>query len=186
MLYKNFPQKNGYPNISVILCIEKKGYVIMKTDKKNSYEKVEASIKLHLLCIQMLFILGLVIEGQTCPDWEEFKTSIFLIITGIVISTIIFNIVLNKWFLYYLRQQLELPAPARNDVMNRYIVKGYLDFSFIISFWVVASIFCYNAGCFVSDPVITVLIILSLTIVVYFASKGGAIEEDTLSLLTMN
>lgn len=50
----------------------------------------------------------------------------------------------------------------------------------------VASIFCYNAGCFASDPVITVLIILSLTIVVYFSSKGGAIEEDTLSLLTMN
>ena len=49
----------------------------MKANKKNSYEKVEASIKLHLLCIQMLFILGLVIEGQTCPDLEEFKTSIF-------------------------------------------------------------------------------------------------------------
>ena len=48
----------------------------MKANKKNSYEKVEASIKLHLLCIQMLFILGLVIEGQTCPDCEEFKTSI--------------------------------------------------------------------------------------------------------------
>ena len=26
----------------------------MKANKKNSYEKVEASIKLHLLCIQML------------------------------------------------------------------------------------------------------------------------------------
>ena len=48
----------------------------MKANKKNSYEKVEASIKLHLLCIQMLFILGLVIEGQTCPDLKEFKTSI--------------------------------------------------------------------------------------------------------------
>lgn len=153
---------------------------------KKSYEKVEAAIKLHLLCIQMLFIFGLVIEGQTCPDWEEFETSIFLIIIGIVISTIIFNTVSNKWFLYYLRQQLELPAPVRNDVMNRYIVKGYLNFSFIIPFWVVASIFCYNAGCLVSDPVITVLIILGLTIVIYFTSKGGAIEEDVLSLLAEN
>ena len=117
----------------------------MKANKKNSYEKVEASIKLHLLCIQMLFILGLVIEGQTCPDLKEFKTSIFLIITGIVVSTIIFNIVLNKWFLHYLYQQLELPAPVRNDKKNRYIVKGYLDFSFTIPFCVVASIFCYNA-----------------------------------------
>lgn len=42
----------------------------MKADNKNSYEKVKASIKSHLLCIQMLFILGLVIEGQTCPDCE--------------------------------------------------------------------------------------------------------------------
>lgn len=155
----------------------------MKANKKNSYEKVEASIKLHLLCIQMLFILGIVIEGQTCPDWEEFKISIFLIITGIVISTIIFNIVLNKWFLHYLYHQLELPAPVRNDKKNRYIVKGYLDFSFTIPFCVVASIFCYNAGCFTSNPVITVLIILSLTIVIYFASRGGVIEEDTLTLL---
>ena len=155
----------------------------MKANKKNSYEKVEASIKLHLLCIQMLFILGLVIEGQTCPDLKEFKTSIFLIITGIVVSTIIFNIVLNKWFLHYLYQQLELPAPVRNDKKNRYIVKGYLDFSFTIPFCVVASIFCYNAGCFESNPAITVLIILSLTIVIYFASRGEAIEEDTLTLL---
>ena len=155
----------------------------MKANKKNSYEKVEASIKLHLLCIQMLFILGLVIEGQTCPDLKEFKTSIFLIITGIVVSTIIFNIVLNKWFLHYLYQQLELPAPVRNDKKNRYIVKGYLDFSFTIPFCVVASIFCYNAGCFESNQAITVLIILSLTIVIYFASRGGAIEEDTLTLL---
>lgn len=155
----------------------------MKANKKNSYEKVEASIKSHLLCIQMLFILGLVIEGQTCPDLEEFKTSIFLIITGIVIATIIFNIILNKWFLYYLHQQLELPAQIRNDRKNRYIVKGYLDFSFTIPFCVVASIFCYNAGCFTSNPAITVLIILSLTIVIYFASRGGAIEEDTLTLL---
>lgn len=155
----------------------------MKANKKNSYEKVEASIKLHLLCIQMLFILGLVIEGQTCPDLKEFKTSIFLIITGIVVSTIIFNIVLNKWFLHYLYQQLELPAPVRNDKKNRYIVKGYLDFSFTIPFCVVASIFCYNAGCFESNPAITVLIISSLTIVIYFASRGGVIEEDTLTLL---
>ena len=155
----------------------------MKANKKNSYEKVEASIKLHLLCIQMLFILGLVIEGQTCPDLKEFKTSIFLIITGIVVSTIIFNIVLNKWFLHYLYQQLELPAPVRNDKKNRYIVKGYLDFSFTIPFCVVASIFCYNAGCFESNPTIIVLIILSLTIVIYFASRGGAIEEDALTLL---
>ena len=155
----------------------------MKANKKNSYEKVEASIKLHLLCIQMLFILGLVIEGQTCPDLKEFKTSIFLIITGIVVSTIIFNIVLNKWFLHYLYQQLELHAPVRNDKKNRYIVKGYLDFSFTIPFCVVASIFCYNAGCFESNPAITVLIISSLTIVIYFASRGGAIEEDTLTLL---
>lgn len=158
----------------------------MKTDKEKSYEKVEAAIKLYLLCIQMLFIFGLVIEGQTCPDWEKLETSIFLIITGIVILTIIFNIVSNKWFLHYLRQQLELPTPVRDDVMNRYIVKGYLDFSFIIPFWVVASIFCYNAGCFVSNPIITVLIILSLTIVIYFASKVGAIEEDVLSLLAVN
>ena len=155
----------------------------MKANKKNSYEKVEASIKLHLLCIQMLFILGLVIEGQTCPDLKEFKTSIFLIITGIVVSTIIFNIVLNKWFLHYLYQQLELPAPVRNDKKNRNIVKGYLDFSITIPFCVVTSIFCYNAGCFESNPAITVLIILSLTIVIYFASRGGAIEEDTLTLL---
>lgn len=155
----------------------------MKANKKNSYEKVEASIKLHLLCIQMLFILGLVIEGQTCPDLKEFKTSIFLIITGIVVSTIIFNIVLNKWFLHYLYQQLEFPAPVRNDKKNRYIVKCYLDFSFTIPFCVVASIFCYNAECFESNPAITVLIILSLTIVIYFASRGGAIEEDTLTLL---
>ena len=155
----------------------------MKANKKNSYEKVEASIKLHLLCIQMLFILGLVIEGQTCPDLKEFKTSIFLTITGIVVSTIIFNIVLNKWFLHYLYQQLELPAQVRNDKKNRYIVKGYLDFSFTIPFCVVASIFCYNAGCFESNPAITVLIILSLTIVIYFTSRGGAIEEDTLTLL---
>ena len=155
----------------------------MKANKKNSYEKVEASVKLHLLCIQMLFILGLFIEGQTCPDLEEFKISIFLIITGIVISTIIFNIVLNKWFLYYLHQQLELPASVRNDKKNRYIVKGYLDFSFTIPFCVVASIFCYNAGCFESNPAITMFIILSLTIAIYFASRGGAIEEDALALL---
>ena len=70
----------------------------MKANKKNSYEKVEASIKSHLLCIQMLFILGLVIEGQTCPDLEEFKTSIFLIITGIVISTIILILFLINGF----------------------------------------------------------------------------------------
>ena len=100
-----------------------------------------------------------------------------------IILTIIFNIVLNKWFLYYLHQQLELPATVRNDKKNRYIVKGYLDFSFTIPFCVVASIFCYNAGCFESNPAITVLIILSLTIVIYFASRGGAIEEDTLTLL---
>lgn len=106
----------------------------MKADNKNSYEKVKASIKSHLLCIQMLFILGLVIEGQTCPDCEEFKTFIFLIITGIVIATIIFNIVLNKWFLYYLYQQLELPAQVRNDRKNRYIVKGYLDFFLLFHF----------------------------------------------------